>query len=136
MDSIEIIHLTLTAAYREKTGHVLAASNNTAFETQANRMLSNRMFAGVRLREFPLFPRVEEPGLECHFCRSSHLRLSRIHMFDIPRFLLLQTPVRCRSCHERCYVNIFMAWNLGFAAKAAHKQRQHGKKGAKESPAA
>jgi hypothetical protein len=130
MDSIEMIHLTLTAAYHEKTGNVPAASNGIrgASEQDAlDRMPSNRMFARVRLREFPLFPKVEEPGLKCHFCRSRHLRLSRVRLLDLPRFLFLQIPVRCRSCHERCYMNMFTAWNLGFAPKAAHRQRQHGK---------
>jgi hypothetical protein len=93
------------------------------------------MKTDVRLREFPYPPRVEELDVKCFYCRSSRLRLSRIRLSDLPRFLLLQTPVRCRSCHERSYLNMFKAWNLRFAEKTARRRPQHGKKDDGESAA-
>jgi hypothetical protein len=41
MDSIEIIHLTLTAAYHEKTGNVLAASNGIRDASEQNALEPN-----------------------------------------------------------------------------------------------
>ena len=63
----------------------------------------------------------EDSGLNCLYCYSSRLRFSRFHLFDIPRLLFLQLPVRCRSCGERFYANIFVAWKLGFVKKTGQK---------------
>jgi hypothetical protein len=36
--------------------------------------------------------------------------------------------MRCCSCDERFYVNLYWAWKLGFAGKATDKRQQEKKK--------
>ena len=55
--------------------------------------------------------------MKCFFCRSSNVRLSHFRLFDLPRLLTLQIPVRCRSCRERDYVKLSVAWRLVFGEK-------------------
>jgi hypothetical protein len=65
--------------------------------------------------------------VNCLYCGSNRLRLSRFHLFDIPRLLVLQLPVRCRSCGERFDAFAFEAWKLGLTKKAGHKPHLHNK---------
>lgn len=60
--------------------------------------------------------------MRCFHCRSSDLRLSHIHLYDVPKILRLKIPVRCRSCHERFYVSLNLALRIGFLAKGARKR--------------
>jgi DNA-directed RNA polymerase subunit N (RpoN/RPB10) len=69
----------------------------------------------------------EELGVKCFYCQSNRLRLSHFHLFDIPRLLILQLPVRCRSCGERFYAIVFEAWKLGLTKKAGIKPAQDNK---------
>lgn len=62
--------------------------------------------------------------MRCYHCRSSNLRLSHIHLFDIPKMLTLKIPVRCRSCRERFYVTLNLALRIGAQEKAARKRQR------------
>jgi len=59
--------------------------------------------------------------MECFHCGSDHLRISSFHIHDVPEFLLLRVPIRCRSCSERFYVQVFSAWKHGLVGKASAK---------------
>jgi hypothetical protein len=41
-------------------------------------------------------------------------------MSDLPRLLLLQYPVRCRSCRERDFTGLMLALNLRQAGRIRH----------------
>jgi hypothetical protein len=41
-------------------------------------------------------------------------------MSDLPRLLLLQYPVRCRTCRERDYAGLMLALNLRQAGRIRH----------------
>jgi hypothetical protein len=60
--------------------------------------------------------------MTCRYCLSSHIRFSRVHFEDISHFLLLQVPIRCRSCQERVYVSAFAAWKLALSRKSERKR--------------
>ncbi|MFZ2022033.1 MAG: hypothetical protein WAV06_09855, partial [Terracidiphilus sp.] len=70
---------------------------------------------------------VEVPGVNCTFCHSTHIRFSRIRIPDLPWLLLLKVPVRCWSCQERVYANIFSTWQLAIPGKPPAK-RTHRRK--------
>jgi hypothetical protein len=55
--------------------------------------------------------------MTCRYCRSRHVHFSHLHIADIPHLLLLQFPVRCRSCQERVYVGPLSAWKLAFPGR-------------------
>jgi hypothetical protein len=59
--------------------------------------------------------------MKCVYCRSSHMRLSRIRLSDFPWFLVLQIPVRCHTCFERVHASVFSAWNLALAKRRVRK---------------
>jgi hypothetical protein len=50
--------------------------------------------------------------LHCSKCNSTHLRLSRIRVFDIFCLFPLFYPIRCRECMGRSYVFLPMALML------------------------
>jgi hypothetical protein len=91
------------------------------------RILFDFWCAVFPLHVIPNSVSAEEPGVNCLYCYSSRLRFSRFHLFDVSRLLMLQLPVRCRSCGERFYASIFRAWKLGLVKKTAHKP-PHNKK--------
>jgi hypothetical protein len=47
--------------------------------------------------------------MSCSVCFSSYYRLSRFRVKDLTRLTMLQLPVRCRNCHRRSYITIFVA---------------------------
>ena len=54
--------------------------------------------------------------MECVYCGSADMRVSRFHMSDLPTLLVLKRPYRCRSCNGRMYLSVFVAlWK--FVAK-------------------
>jgi hypothetical protein len=55
------------------------------------------------------------------------VRLSHFHSFDLPRLLSLQIPVRCRSCHERDYAKLSLAWRLIWNGKTPRRLRNDGR---------
>ena len=48
----------------------------------------------------------------CPSCYSSHLRLSKFRSEDVGHLLVLQYPLRCRTCGERSYGNVFHVMTL------------------------
>jgi hypothetical protein len=64
--------------------------------------------------------------MECFHCGSRDLRFSRPQSPEDSRELFrFRVPVRCRSCNDRSYVNLFRAWRRGILAKAPRKQHRH-----------
>jgi hypothetical protein len=45
--------------------------------------------------------------MECVYCGSSKLRMSRYRMSDMASLLLLKRPYRCRTCNGRMYLSVF-----------------------------
>ena len=62
--------------------------------------------------------------MNCTWCGSASLRNSRLRPADLPRLLLLQYPVRCRSCEERYFASVFFAIKLRAAAKVRREKRR------------
>ena len=60
--------------------------------------------------------------MNCIYCHSTQIRLSRLRIPDLLRLLLLKIPVRCRSCQERVYTNIFAALLMAIAPKPRAKR--------------
>jgi len=60
--------------------------------------------------------------MDCPHCGSSTFRTSRFRLSDLPRILLFQYPVRCRSCRERSYAGFILAMNLRQADKVRQKE--------------
>lgn len=60
--------------------------------------------------------------MTCRYCRSNHIRFSRVHFEDISHLLRLLVPVRCRSCQERVFVSALAAWKLAFEKKSGRKR--------------
>jgi hypothetical protein len=60
--------------------------------------------------------------MTCRYCRSSHIRFSRLRFDDFSRLLRLRVPVRCWSCQERVYVGIFAGCKLAFSRKSGRKR--------------
>jgi hypothetical protein len=48
----------------------------------------------------------------CPSCYSSHLRLSKFRGEDVGQLFSFRYPLRCRSCGERTYGNLFRAMTL------------------------
>jgi hypothetical protein len=48
----------------------------------------------------------------CPSCYSEHLRLSKFRSEDVGQLFVLRYPVRCRTCGERSYGNLFRAMRL------------------------
>ena len=48
----------------------------------------------------------------CPSCYSEHLRLSKFRSEDVGQLLVLRYPIRCRTCGERSYGNLFRAMRL------------------------
>jgi DNA-directed RNA polymerase subunit RPC12/RpoP len=42
----------------------------------------------------------------CRKCGQSTVRISQFRLKDIVRLILLQSPVRCRTCRNRYYVSL------------------------------
>jgi hypothetical protein len=61
--------------------------------------------------------------MTCRYCRSSHIRFSRLRFDDFSRLLRLLVPVRCRSCQERVYVGIFAGCKLAFSRRKSGRKR-------------
>ncbi len=62
--------------------------------------------------------------LRCSCCGSRKVRPSHIRLlYDVPQFLMLRWPVRCRYCRERFHVNIRAAMRLR-ADKNAWRKNQ------------
>jgi len=50
--------------------------------------------------------------MNCPYCGTPKFRTSRFRFGDVPRLVLLQFPVRCRSCRERFHVGMSLALHL------------------------
>jgi hypothetical protein len=48
----------------------------------------------------------------CPTCYSSHLRLSKFRSEDLGLLFTFKYPLRCKSCGERSYGNLFKAMGL------------------------
>jgi hypothetical protein len=62
--------------------------------------------------------------MNCRWCGSSSIRTSRLRLADLPRLFTLQLPMRCRSCEERYFANIFSALKFRGAEKARRLARR------------
>jgi hypothetical protein len=62
--------------------------------------------------------------LTCHRCGFSNFRLSRFRAADLKRLLLLQYPVRCRSCNDRTYGGLALALALYQARLVRRAERE------------
>lgn len=51
--------------------------------------------------------------MRCRRCGSANLRISRPQVWDFPRWLLFQRPVRCHACFAREFVSYRMALRIG-----------------------
>jgi len=63
--------------------------------------------------------------IKCVHCGSTSFRTSRFRLADVPRLLLFQYPVRCRTCRERDSSNLMLAWNLLQAGKIRRLEERH-----------
>lgn len=59
--------------------------------------------------------------IHCRSCGQTEFRVSRLRRTDLIHLLLLQYPVRCRTCKMRKYAFILQALNLP-PAKPRHLQ--------------
>lgn len=60
--------------------------------------------------------------MECFHCGSRDIRFSRPRSEDSRELFQLKVPVRCCSCNDRFYMNVFRAWGTGILGKAPQKQ--------------
>jgi hypothetical protein len=58
--------------------------------------------------------------MKCSHCGAGSFRTSHLRLVDIPRLLLFQYPVRCRTCRERDYAGLLLALNIRQAGKLRH----------------
>jgi len=65
--------------------------------------------------------------MNCPHCGGASFRTSRFRLSDIPRLLLFQFPVRCRSCRERGYAGLLLAMNLRQAGRIRHIEERAAK---------
>ena len=65
--------------------------------------------------------------LKCLHCGSTSFRTSRFRPADLPRLLLFQYPVRCRTCRERDFAGLMLAMNLHQAGKIRRQEESHRK---------
>ncbi len=70
--------------------------------------------------------------MKCPHCGSTSFRTSRLRLSDIPRLLLFQLPVRCRTCREREFTGFMLAMNLRQAGRI--RQMEERTRKSKESP--
>jgi hypothetical protein len=63
----------------------------------------------------------------CHHCWLEDFRLSRLRLFDMPRLLVLQYPVRCRNCAQRAYTSFPSALKISRADKIRHHSAHRSK---------
>jgi hypothetical protein len=63
-------------------------------------------------------------GMYCNLCGSPNIRNSRFRPSDLPRLLLMQSPVRCRSCDGRYFAGIFSTSKLRSEAIARRNERR------------
>ena len=50
--------------------------------------------------------------VHCRICGRSDFRAARFRERDLPHLLLLQYPVRCRTCSERSYTSILRIFKI------------------------
>jgi len=62
--------------------------------------------------------------MKCPHCGATSFRTSRIRLSDLPRLLLLQYPVRCRTCRERDFTGLMLALNLRQAGRVRHMEEK------------
>jgi hypothetical protein len=62
--------------------------------------------------------------MKCPHCGATTFRTSRLRPSDIPRLLLFQYPVRCRTCRERGFAGLMLALNLKQAGKIRHMEER------------
>jgi len=55
--------------------------------------------------------------MNCLWCGSAKMRVSRLQISDINQLFLFRYPVRCRACFERDHVPFLRAWRLGRLSK-------------------
>jgi hypothetical protein len=60
--------------------------------------------------------------MDCIYCGSADLRFSHAHLSDVPNFLLLKVPFRCRSCSGRMYLSAFTALMFLLAKRSDGKR--------------
>lgn len=58
--------------------------------------------------------------LHCHRCGSSNLRPAHFRWMDLGFLIALRSPVRCRYCRMRFYVNLF---RIGAIRRNAEERR-------------
>ena len=57
-------------------------------------------------------------AVHCPRCGLRTIRSSQFRLFDLPRLLMLRSPMRCRSCRTRFYITVFERMRLHREAKA------------------
>ena len=65
--------------------------------------------------------------MKCPHCGATSFRTSRLRLSDIPRLLLFQYPVRCRTCREREFAGLLLAMNLRQAGRIRRIEERTGK---------
>jgi len=65
-------------------------------------------------------------AVRCSWCGSTSLRASRFQLPDLRQLLLLQYPVRCRTCRDRSYRFLPLLWKLPKAARAHRTEKEIG----------
>jgi hypothetical protein len=58
----------------------------------------------------------------CRICGKSTVHISHFRLFDVLRLILLQLPVRCRTCRRRYYVSISQA---NVIRNESHTRKHH-----------
>jgi|HubBroStandDraft_1064217.scaffolds.fasta_scaffold12669_2 hypothetical protein len=62
--------------------------------------------------------------MDCRWCGSPSIRISRLRFSDVLRLVVLLYPVRCRACEQRYFVSAFTAFKLHAAEKARRIERR------------
>jgi len=73
--------------------------------------------------------------MNCTVCGSERLRLSRLHLSDLPRLFLFSYPVRCALCLQRTRVSLFAAFGIHRNAIARKRAGRHDRASAHHSKA-
>jgi hypothetical protein len=59
--------------------------------------------------------------MNCRWCGSKRVRISRLHLADLFTLFGLRYPVRCHTCYERYALGLLDAWSLHRTVRAGFK---------------
>jgi hypothetical protein len=63
-----------------------------------------------------------EEKMNCRWCGSRRVRISRLHLADLFTLFGLRYPIRCHTCYERYSLGLLQAWALHRAGREQRSQ--------------